>query len=60
MAKTPYGVLLQSHHVHLPSLARYLIGLDLPFIVHEPPELRSTLLELAADITRIATMPAPQ
>lgn len=60
LTETTHGVLFQSHHVHLPSLARYLVGLDLPFVVHEPAELRTALLELAADITRIATMTAPK
>ncbi|GCE25300.1 transcriptional regulator [Dictyobacter alpinus] len=55
LTETATGVLFQSHHIHLPSMARYLIGLDLPFVVHEPPELRDALLALATDITRIAT-----
>jgi predicted DNA-binding transcriptional regulator YafY len=54
LTATPAGVLFQTHHDHLPSMARYLIGLDLPFVVHQPPELRAALLELAAQITQMA------
>jgi len=56
---TPTGVHLQTHHAHLPEFARYLIGLNLPFVIHQPPELRETLLQLAEQLVRIAhTAPA--
>jgi predicted DNA-binding transcriptional regulator YafY len=55
LTTTPTGVLFQTHHVDLPSMARYLIGLNLPFIIHHPPELREVLLHLAEQITQIAT-----
>jgi len=51
---TPNGVLFQTHHNHLLSMARYLIGLDLPFTVQRPPELREALLQLAEEIVQIA------
>jgi predicted DNA-binding transcriptional regulator YafY len=51
---TPTGVLFQSHHNHLPTMARYLIGLDLPFVIRNPPELRDALLQLAEEMLRIA------
>ncbi len=51
---TPNGVLFQTHHNHLPSMARYLVGLDLPFTVQRPPELREALLQLAEEIVQIA------
>ncbi|BCL77999.1 transcriptional regulator [Ktedonobacteria bacterium brp13] len=50
----PHGTRFQTHHNHLPSFARYLIGLDLPFIVHHPPELREALQQLAEQISQIA------
>lgn len=50
LTATPTGVLLQCHHVHLPSMARYLVGLNIPFVIHQPPELREALLQLADEI----------
>lgn len=55
LTATPTGVLFQTHHVHLPTMARYLVGLDLPFVVHQPPELREALRNLAEEIMHIAT-----
>ncbi len=52
---TSGGILFQTHHNHLPSMARYLIGLDLPFTIHQPPELREALLQLAEQLVQIAT-----
>ncbi|GCE03637.1 helix-turn-helix transcriptional regulator [Dictyobacter aurantiacus] len=51
---TPTGVLFQTHHVDLPSMARYLMNLNIPFVIHQPPELRTALLELAQEMVRIA------
>jgi hypothetical protein len=39
----------------LDYMARYLMALGLPFVIHDPPELREALLRLAAQITPIAT-----
>ena len=50
----PTGILFQTHHSHLESFARYLIGLDLPFTIHHPPELRATFLQLAEQLVQIA------
>jgi hypothetical protein len=36
-------------------MARYLMVLNLPFVVHHPPELRETLLHLAEHMVQIAT-----
>jgi len=52
---TPTGILLQTHHCHLPSMARYLVSLDLPFTILNPPELRDALLQLAQTMMHIAT-----
>ena len=54
LTATPTGVHFQTHHAHLPEFARYLIGLNLPFVIHQPPELRETLLQLAEQLVRIA------
>lgn len=55
---TEKGVLFEAQYGHLPSVARYLMGLDLPFVVHEPQELRSALLDLAKQITQNAAAPS--
>ncbi|MBV9788759.1 MAG: YafY family transcriptional regulator [Chloroflexi bacterium] len=44
---TEAGVLFQSQYGDMDSTARYLMGLNLPFVVHQPPELRDALLRLA-------------
>lgn len=51
---TPGGVLFQTHHSHLPSMARFLVGLELPFTVRQPPELREALAQLAEQLMQIA------
>jgi predicted DNA-binding transcriptional regulator YafY len=55
LTATPDGVLFQSQHGDLAGTARYLVALNLPFVVHGPPELREELLKLAEQITRSAT-----
>lgn len=54
---TPTGVLFQTHHDDLTTMASYLIGLKLPFVVHKPPELREAMLELARTLVQFATAP---
>ncbi len=54
LTATPAGVLFQTHHNHLPSMARYLVGLDLPFVIRHPSELREALLHLSEQIAEIA------
>jgi predicted DNA-binding transcriptional regulator YafY len=60
LTATPTGILFQTHHDHLLSMARYLVGLDLPFVVHHPPELREALLQLAEQLVGIARQGAPE
>jgi predicted DNA-binding transcriptional regulator YafY len=55
LTSTPEGTIFQTHHNHLPGIARYLIGLDLPFVIHHPPELRAALLQIAEQLRGIAT-----
>ncbi|GCE12725.1 helix-turn-helix transcriptional regulator [Tengunoibacter tsumagoiensis] len=50
----PEGILFQTHHSHLLSMAHYLVGLELPFVVQQPPELRDALLQLAEQLVQIA------
>ncbi len=55
MMETPTGVLFQTHHDDLPGMARYLMGLNLPFSIRHPPELRDALVRLAEQMIEIAT-----
>lgn len=55
LTPTPTGVLLQTQYEDLADMTRYLVVLNLPFVVHNPPELREELLRLAEKMTRMAT-----
>ena len=55
----PTGVLLQEHYDDVEAMARYLVALDLPFVIHHPPELREALLRLGQRLVQIATTPLP-
>lgn len=53
------GTLLQARYDDLDDMARYLLGVNLPFVVREPPELRDALRRLGERILGIASaMPA--
>jgi predicted DNA-binding transcriptional regulator YafY len=54
LTATPEGVLFQGQYGDIASTARYLIGLNLPFVVHQPPELREALLQLAEQVIQSA------
>lgn len=54
LEETADGVLLRCHTDDLDWLARYLVGLECPFLVRRPPELRAALRRLADDIARLA------
>jgi predicted DNA-binding transcriptional regulator YafY len=51
---TPAGVVFQCQTDDLLYMARFLIGLNLPFAIQQPPELRDAFLQLAEQMTRIA------
>ncbi len=53
--ETPIGVLFQTEYGDLADVARFLVTRNLPFVTHDPPELRTELLQLAEQITRSAT-----
>lgn len=53
LEQQPDGVLLWASIDDLDMLARLLIGVGCPFVVHEPAELRAVLRRLAADIARM-------
>lgn len=52
---TASGVLFRCQYGNIASSARYLMGLNLPFVVHQPPELREALLALADQMVQSAT-----
>ena len=60
LTPTPTGVLLQERYDDVEGMARYLMALDLPFVIHQPPELREALLRLGERLVQIATTPLPQ
>lgn len=55
LTATTNGTLLQTHHNDLLAIARYLVSLDIPFIIHNPSELRTAMTHLAQQIAQIAT-----
>jgi predicted DNA-binding transcriptional regulator YafY len=59
LTATPTGVLFQYQYDDLESQARYLMSLDLPFVIHNPPELREALLRLAEQMVYIAAAQQP-
>src|SRR5579863_6189257 len=57
LTPTPTGVLLQDQYDDVEGMARYLMTLNLPFVIHNPPELREALLRLGERMIQIATTP---
>lgn len=56
---TPTGVLFQLQYEDLDDMARYLMALNLPFVIHQPQELCDALLRLAEQIVQIANEQPP-
>lgn len=54
LTETPTGTLFQSQYEDAAGMARYLMSLNLPFVIHQPPELREELLKLAEQMAQIA------
>src|SRR5579872_714938 len=59
LTPTPTGVLMQEQYDDVESMARYLMALNLPFVIHNPPELREALLRLGERMVQIATASLP-
>jgi predicted DNA-binding transcriptional regulator YafY len=55
LTPTPTGVLLQEKFDDIEGMARYLMALNLPFVIHNPPELREALRHLGERMVQIAT-----
>ncbi len=56
LTDTPTGVLFQGKYDDVDSMARYMMVLNLPFVVHQPAELREALLRLAEQMVQSATV----
>ena len=56
LTPTPTGVLLQEQYDDVESMARYLMALDLPFVIHNPPELREALRRLGERLVQVASV----
>ena len=54
LTETPTGVLFQTQYESIDSMARYLMSLNIPFVIHQPTELREALLRLAEQMVHIA------
>ena len=59
LTPTANGALLQQQNDDIEGLARYLMAINLPFVIHNPPELREALLRLGERMVQIATSPLP-
>ncbi len=59
LTPTVTGVLLQEQYDDMKAMARYLMALNLPFVIHKPPELREALLQLAQQMIQAATTSLP-
>jgi hypothetical protein len=56
LSPTPTGVLLQDQYDDIEGMARYLMTLNLPFVIHHPPELREALLRLGERMVQMASV----
>jgi predicted DNA-binding transcriptional regulator YafY len=55
LAATSTGVLFQSRYEDINGMARYLMALNMPFVVRQPTELREALVRLAEQTMQYAT-----
>ena len=55
LTPTDTGVLFQDQYEDIEGMARYLMALNLPFIIHHPPELRAALQRLGERMLQIAS-----
>jgi predicted DNA-binding transcriptional regulator YafY len=56
LTSTPTGTLYQEQSDDLEIMARYFMALNLPFVVHQPAELRATLRRLGERMIQIANI----
>ncbi|GCE15529.1 helix-turn-helix transcriptional regulator [Tengunoibacter tsumagoiensis] len=60
LTPTPTGVLFQEDFDDMEAMARYLMAINLPFVVHYPPELRTALQRIGEKMIQFATAQPPQ
>ena len=58
LERHPDGVLLHASIDDLDWMARVLVGLNCPMVVHRPPELRTAFRRLAHELAALAVEPA--
>jgi len=54
LTETHTGVLFQTQYESIDGMVRYLMSLNIPFVIHQPTELREALLRLAEQMVQIA------
>lgn len=55
LSETPTGTLFQSQYENADRQMRYLVSLNMPFVVHEPQELRDAMVKLGEQLMQSAT-----
>lgn len=60
LEQTPDGLLMRTSMPDLEWMARFLVGLGCPLVVHHPSELQTALQKLALEIMQIARTPASE
>ncbi|HVU71192.1 MAG TPA: YafY family protein [Ktedonobacteraceae bacterium] len=56
LTPTPGGVLFRERYDDLEGITRYLMALNLPFVVHHPPELRATMQRMGERLLHMAQL----
>jgi len=56
LSTTATGVLFQAQYGDIAGMARYLVTLNLPFVIHRPLELREALRQLGEQMIQIANV----
>ena len=59
LTETPVGVLIRSQYDDMDDMARYLVAINLPFIIHHPPELRAAVRRLGERMIQMAKAKSP-
>jgi predicted DNA-binding transcriptional regulator YafY len=54
LEQTEDGIVLRAQAARLDGMARMLVGLECPFVVRKPVELKAALRDLATEIARLA------
>lgn len=60
LSPTPTGTLFQEEYEDIEGMARFLMALNLPFVVHQPPALREALRHLGERMIQMASAQPPE